>query len=237
MKILCIADKRDPIVYSNSIKERFRDVDLVLSAGDLDLEYYGFIVSSTNKPLLFVFGNHNLSKISLFKRRYADHISGELDDPYRPSFGSTFIGGKVTKTKGLLVAGLGGSRRYNGGINQHTEFGMLYQIFKMAPRLLWNKIIYGKYIDILLTHAAPQGIGDEEDPCHMGFKAFLLFMKWFKPTYLIHGHIHLYGLNERREYQYLHTKVINAYNHVVVEIDSTTLKEKGRKRDHIRKFH
>jgi hypothetical protein len=35
MKILCVADNIDPLVYSSSIKSRFREVDLVLGAGDL----------------------------------------------------------------------------------------------------------------------------------------------------------------------------------------------------------
>ncbi len=60
MKVLCIADHIDPVIYSANLKARFADVDLVLSAGDLALEYYDFIVSTLNKPLLFVFGNHHL---------------------------------------------------------------------------------------------------------------------------------------------------------------------------------
>ena len=59
MKILCISDNISPIIYSDKIKCRFPDVDMVLSAGDIDLEYYEFIISMLDKPLLFVFGNHN----------------------------------------------------------------------------------------------------------------------------------------------------------------------------------
>ena len=57
LRVLYISDKVDPLIYSNNIKKRFGDVDLILSAGDLELDYYGFIVSSLNKPLLFVFGS------------------------------------------------------------------------------------------------------------------------------------------------------------------------------------
>ncbi len=49
--------------------------------------------------------------------------------------------------------------------------------------------------------ACPGGIHDREDKCHWGFKAFLTFMKWFQPRYLMHGHIHLYELNEVRRTQ------------------------------------
>ena len=45
MKILCISDNISPIVYSSKIRSRFSDVELGLSAGDINLEYYEFIIS------------------------------------------------------------------------------------------------------------------------------------------------------------------------------------------------
>ena len=222
MRILCVSDHKDPIVYSTHVKTRFRDVDLVLGAGDLDLSYYGFIVSSLNKPLLFVFGNHNLEKIGQFKKRY----ESEFEDPTsgliaeRHSYGSTCIGGRVVREKGLIIAGLGGSRRYNRGLNQYTEAQMYLQILRMAPKLLWNRVFKGRYLDILLTHASPFGIGDGPDLCHTGFRAFLSFIRWFRPSYLIHGHVHLYDLNAEREFSYLGTKIVNAYDHTVIEIEA-----------------
>jgi len=58
--VLCVADHIGPRVYSPGVKDRFQGVQLVISAGDLPLSYYDFLVSSLNKPLLFVFGNYNL---------------------------------------------------------------------------------------------------------------------------------------------------------------------------------
>ncbi|MBE6351231.1 MAG: metallophosphoesterase, partial [Spirochaetaceae bacterium] len=62
MKILCVSDQIDPLVYSNAIKERFSDIEIVFCAGDLPMEYIDFIVSSLNVPTYFVFGNHNLKE-------------------------------------------------------------------------------------------------------------------------------------------------------------------------------
>jgi UDP-2,3-diacylglucosamine pyrophosphatase LpxH len=42
-------------------------------------------------------------------------------------------------------------------------------------------------------------------------------MKWFEPRYLIHGHIHLYELNEVRRTTYLKTEVVNCYDHLVLD--------------------
>jgi len=202
MKILCVSDQIDPLVYTNSIKNRFADVDIILSAGDLPLDYLEFIVSSLNKPLLFVFGNHHTQEMT--------NISSE-------SHGCIYIGSKVHREEGLIVAGLGGSMRYNLGVNQYTDFQMYLEIFKLMPRLLINRLIHGRFLDILLTHAPPSGIHDKKDRCHKGFKAFLWFIKTFRPKYLVHGHIHLYDLSDSRISRWMETSVINAYSHYVID--------------------
>lgn len=218
MKILCISDNITPVVYSNNITSRFSDIDLILSAGDINLEYYEFIVSMLNKPLLFVFGNHNLKYLSYYKKkifRNFHEINKNLI--YHFDNGGVYIGGKVKKIKDLIIAGLGGSKKYNKGLNQFTEAGMFFFILRIIPKLLLNKIIYGRYLDILLTHAPPRGINDGKDRCHSGFKIFLWFIKIFKPKYLIHGHIHLDDINKERISKYLSTKIVNAYEYVVID--------------------
>ncbi|MDR2521420.1 MAG: metallophosphoesterase [Spirochaetaceae bacterium] len=218
MKILCVSDYIDPLVYSSSIKERFGSVDMVLGAGDLPLDYLDFIVSSLNKPVFFVFGNHNLEHFSRYigKRTInAARFDSEASIYY--GIGAVFLGGKIKKEDGLLLAGLGGSMLYNNGKNQWTEFGMTCRILRLVPVLLFNKLIHGRYLDILLTHASPAGIHDKPDLCHKGFKCFLRFMRFFRPKYLVHGHIHLYDAAETRCTKYCDTLVVNAYSHYIIE--------------------
>lgn len=223
MKILCVADHIDPLVYSTSIKSRFTGVELILGAGDLPLNYYDFIMSTLNKPLLFVFGNHNLRHIHLYKR-HRDAARGvrpsvPLTGTYLPT-GAKYIGNRLHKEKFLLVAGLGGSIWYNGGQNQFREHQVALRIAKMIPRMIYNKLCFGRYLDILLTHAPPAGIHDMDDPCHRGFKVFLWFMRTFKPKYLVHGHTHLYSGEAVRRTRYRDTIVVNAYDHVVIEAET-----------------
>ena len=217
MKILCVSDKIDPLVYSPRIKERFSDVDLILSAGDLPLYYLDYIISNLNKPLFFVFGNHHIDDLKHYKKLYDTPLDIVHKDMEYMGCGAVHLGTKVKIEGNTIVAGLGGSMRYNRGHNQFTETEMYLEILKIMPSLLWNKLIHGKCVDILLTHAPPKGIHDKKDRCHLGFKAFLWFMKVFKPKYLIHGHIHLYDMNEERCTQRDNTKVINAYNHFVFD--------------------
>jgi calcineurin-like phosphoesterase family protein len=219
MKILCVSDQIDPLVYTNTIKERFGDVGIVLSAGDLPMDYLDFIVSSLNKPLFFVFGNHNLKEFKYYKRGGDSYISAAInaeEGAFRGS-GATHISGRVVYEEGLIIAGLGGSMRYNRGENQYTDFQMKMEILRLVPALLFNRIFRGRYLDILLTHASPRGIHDKEDKCHWGFKSFRWFMKKFRPKYLIHGHIHLYDLADVRVTQFERTTVINAYSQYVID--------------------
>ena len=218
MKILCVADHVDPLVYSGAIKERFADIDLVLCAGDLPMEYVDFIVSSLNKPTFFVFGNHNLNDF-----KYYHKVPNNTEKPHAWnldfSHGAVYAGFKVLREKKLLLAGASGCLRYNKGLCQYTNMEMNWLLIKMIPKLLWNKLRYGRFLDIFLTHAPPLGYNDKPDPCHKGFSSFHWFLRIFKPKYLIHGHIHLYDLQAVREVTFEKTKIINVYSHYVLNYE------------------
>lgn len=217
MKILFVSDEQDPLVYSANVVERYGDVDLIISAGDLSLRYYEFIISSLNKPFYFIFGNHHVEQV----RRFTNSLFWE--DPFTARFdqavGGEFLDGKVLRNRetGMLLAGLGGSMRYNRGEHQFNELEMYLRIIRMIPRLLLNRLLHGRYLDILVTHAPPRGIGDADDRCHTGFKAFLWFMRMFRPRYLVHGHIHLFDLNLPRVSRYRETDVINVFGSYLLE--------------------
>ncbi|VDA99549.1 hypothetical protein S1OALGB6SA_618 [Olavius algarvensis spirochete endosymbiont] len=217
---MSVADHVDPLVYSPNIKDRFGEVDCVLGAGDLDVIYYEYIVTHLNKPLFFVFGNHNLSSLPRF-RQNRDAGSNSFQ-AIPQGFGSKCIDGSVhfEKKSNLIVAGLGGCRRYNSGYHQFTELQMFLRIATLFPPMLLNRVFRGRWLDILLTHAAPAGIHDRVDACHRGFKVFLWFMRSFKPRYLIHGHVHLYDINGKRSTRYSDTIVINAYDHIVFNLEN-----------------
>jgi len=210
MKILCVSDQIDPLIYSSSIKQRYSDIDLILAAGDLPLDYLDFIVSTLNRPMCFVFGNHHI-------KDYPSYKTGTFNDGTIGNYVDT----RLCYEEGLIIAGLGGSMRYNSGENQFSDFQMYLKMFKLVPSMIFNRIFRGRCLDILLTHAAPRGIHDREDKCHRGFKCFLWFIKVFKPKYLVHGHIHLYDLSDIRTTKYNDTLIINAYSHYIIDTGVT----------------
>ena len=86
---------------------------------------------------------------------------------------------------------------------------MQAQVAKLLPRLLWNKVRYGRALDVLVTHSPPFGIHDGSDVAHTGFKILNTFIEQFKPKYLIHGHIHRSRFGKPQVTQVGETAVIN----------------------------
>ena len=210
MRILAIADEVDQRIYGPVLRQRFSDVSLVISCGDLPIYYLEYVVSVLDVPLLYVRGNHAHSQVA---------SSGEVKT--EPE-GCENIHGHVVQAKGLLIAGLEGSMRYTDGPYQYSEREMQIQALRLVPRLMLNKWRHGRYLDILVTHAAPLGIQDADDVCHRGFRAFVQLMDRFRPRYLLHGHIHAYTPSVITETRYRDTDVLNAFRYRVLEIEETT---------------
>ncbi len=216
MKILCVSDQIDPLVYSAGAKEHFKDIDIVLCAGDLAMEYIDYIVTTLNKPTYFIFGNHNLEEFGFYHNGEATYTVN-YNDTLSHCHGAIYCGFKVKKEQKLLIAGCSGSMKYNSGLCQYTNDQMQWRLIKMIPQLLYNKIRYGRFLDIFLTHASPLGIHDKEDLCHKGFKCYLWFLKTFQPKYMVHGHIHLYDSQEVRHSTYNNTAIVNAFSHYIID--------------------
>lgn len=198
MKILAIADEESKYLWDYYDKEKLKDVDLILSAGDLSPSYLSFLVTMTSVPVLYVHGNH--------------------DDKYdrTPPEGCTCIDDKIFVYEGVRIMGLGGSMRYRNGKYQYTEMEMWARV----NRLRW-KLFRRKGIDILLTHAPAYQINDGRDLPHQGFKCFVRLMERYKPKFFIHGHVHLsYGVNQRRYDKYQDTHIINAYERCIFEFEA-----------------
>lgn len=217
MRILCVSDQVDPLVYSQRLKDRYGDVALVLAAGDLPMEYLGFITSMLNRPLIYVEGNHDLGRFAPYDRLSVGGFAGEAVG--QDESGAIDAGFRLMRTEGLIILGLPGSMRYNKGPNQFTEFQMALRILPLIPALLWNKVFRGRAADIVLTHAPPRAIHDRDDPCHRGFKVFNLLIRAVKPRWFIHGHVHLYDLADVRLTETGATTVLNAFGHWVIDTE------------------
>ena len=213
MRILTLSDKVEPVLYGPRLDEVVGDIDLVLGCGDLPGHYLDYVVTTLKVPCYFVHGNHaqgaefgSCPGEQAEKRQRCLPRGGNLD-------------GRVVYEQELLIGGFEGSMRYNrNSFFQYTERQMRFKVLRMAPRLLWNRLRHGRYLDVLITHAPPSGIHDGADLCHRGFRALLAFMRWFRPRYLIHGHKHVYRPDEITSTLYYHTEVVNTYGYRILEM-------------------
>jgi Icc-related predicted phosphoesterase len=205
VKILAVSDRIVKEIHSPAVKQQFGDVDLVLACGDLPPYYLEYIREALEVPLLYVLGNH-------------DQGIYTADGGFKLApTGCLNIDGKVIDIEGLLIAGLEGSMHYSDrGSHQYTEGDMRQKALWMSPMLWWNRLLHGRFLDILITHAPPFRIHDGTDRCHTGFKTFLRMMKIYRPRYLIHGHQHVYKPDTIIRTLYLETTVINAYNYQII---------------------
>ena len=206
MKILTISDEECPAFWDHYVPGRLKEYDLIISCGDLNASYLSFLVTMARCPVLYVHGNH-------------DTGYGE-----RPPEGCDCIDDHIVVYNGLRILGLGGCRRYRPRAHQYTEAQMRRRIRKLRF-LLWRT----KGVDIVVTHAPPEGLGDGEDNAHKGFAALRELLDKYHPQYLLHGHVHLrYGTDPVRERQYNGTTLINATERYVLDIPDKAFPERQR---------
>jgi Icc-related predicted phosphoesterase len=170
VRVLAVADEEVPAMRS---RVRGLQVDLVLAAGDLPWDYLESLVSLVDAPAAFVRGNHDPATV--------DGPRGLVD-----------VDGHVTTIGGLRVAGLGGCVRYNDGPHQYTQ-----DEYRSRGRRLLQECRDGGPVDVLLTHAPPLGLGDDEsDPSHVGIAALHDVLETLRPSWHLHGHLHPYGMHK-----------------------------------------
>lgn len=167
--------------------------ELVVACGDLSWGYLEMIASSTDAPMLFVPGNHDPA-ISPGRqaRNGAFFHSGVLVEAPRPH-GATNVDVDVIDVAGLRIAGLGGCVRYRPGPHQYTQreyHRRAAKLIRKAGKLA--RTTPGR-VDLLLTHAPPRGVGDDEDRPHVGIDALHTLVATLQPRLHLHGHIHPHG--------------------------------------------
>ncbi len=211
MRILTVSDKVEPVLYGPHIRERVGAIDLILACGDLPDYYLEFIVGVLDAPLFFVHGNH-------------DKVPRQ-PDLFQAGPGPTGLGwaanlhGRACCYRGLLIAGLEGCRVYNPGAPfQYEETDVRWQTLMLARYLLLNRLRYGRYLDVFITHAPPRGIHDAQDVPHQGFASYLALLRRYRPLLMIHGHQHIYNRNDASVTDYYSTRIINTYGYQVLEL-------------------
>lgn len=207
MKLLCVSDTvMQPLENAANLRRRYHDVDAVVSCGDMPSAYLDFILTILGKPLLYVRGNHD-----------------EMYDDTPP--GGTDLHNQILEFGNLTMVGIEGSIKYNRGVIQFTQLEMHTLVIKLAVRLKYWQMVKGRGLDLLVTHSPARGIHEGDDFPHQGFEAFLRLMQWFKPRYMIHGHVHTWDRRKTVHTEYFGTQVLNINPYMVLDIEPLEPKE------------
>ncbi len=196
MKILVLADQKSKYLYDFYERDKLKDIDLIISCGDLSPSYLVFFVTLCNVPLLYVRGNHD--------ERYEK----------TPPEGCICIEDDIYVYEGIRILGLGGSMEYiPNASNQYTERAMRKRV-----RKLWFKLWRRKGFDILVTHAPAYQVNDMKDLPHQGFRVFRDLLEKYEPKFFFHGHVHAnYGRDFKRTDTYGKTTIVNGFEYHIVE--------------------
>ena len=197
MRVLAVSDVDAKYYFDYYSPGKLDGFDLILACGDLHREYLEFLVTMSNRPVLYVHGNH--------------------DESYdqRPPEGCVCVDDRIYVWKGIRILGLGGSHRYRDGKYMFTERQMRRRIRRLRFQL-WRH----KGFDILLTHAPARHINDFDSISHRGFECFVELLDKYKPKYFVHGHIHKnYGVHIPQKTVRGDTVIINAYDHCAFDYE------------------
>lgn len=201
MKLLAVSDVELPQMQSvDYLCQRYEEVDLLVSCGDMPASYLEFIATVINVPLYYVRGNH--------------------DTNYKPPDpGGDDLHRRFKRFQSIWMAGLEGSIRYNDGAIQYAESAMFRMVLQMMPRLLWMRARRGYSVDVFVVHSPPRHIHDiPTDYAHRGFRSFRYLAQWARPRYLIHGHVDTWDRRKTRETRFGATTILNINPVMLLEL-------------------
>lgn len=173
-----------------------------------DVENYEYFEYNTEalKDVLFVVSCGDLpveylKMISLLLGKKVYYLCGNHGKRKFGVKNTVYVGNKVVAINGIVIAGIDGIEAENA-----------FKIKKAAKRLLRKN----KPVDILVTHSPTKGFGDGEG-YHEGSNYFPDLYDKLSVRYHLYGHNHLnYG--GKRELVHGKTKLINGYDHFIIEI-------------------
>jgi hypothetical protein len=214
--VLAVSDEVDDVLCADA--RAARAARLIVACGDLPFDYLGYLMNALDVPLVFVPGNHDPDISGYRVSRAGLPIRAGL--PSRPPWpdGAVSAERRVVDVAGLRIAGLGGCRRYSEGPNQYTERQQAHRARALARRAQWRRARDGRGVDVLLTHAPPEGAGDAGDPAHRGFGALNRLAARLQPPLLLHGHVHPYGA-QTGDHQLGRTIVRNVVGRHLMDIE------------------
>jgi uncharacterized protein len=179
IRILAISDEPDQSLDSAATRARLGKVDLIIGAGDLQPEYLSFVTDAFCAPLRYVRGNHDVGSA------WAHTEPALLPEPMPDA--------TVVEEAGLHLIGFSGSPTYSGRGLEISGHGMWGKAL-----MAWLRASRARPV-LVVSHAPPRDVNDDDDIAHRGFTAFRWLVSRLEPPLWLHGHTALVrrGLDQR----------------------------------------
>jgi Icc-related predicted phosphoesterase len=179
IRILAVSDEPDPTLDSTVTRDRLGPIDFIIGAGDLQPEYLSFVSDAFHAPLRYVRGNHDFGPAWT-------HTERELLPQPMPD-------ATVVEEIGIRMIGFSGSPVYNTRGMQVSAIGMWMRVF-----VAWLRTLRVRPL-LVVTHAPPRDVNDDQDPAHRGFRSFRWLVRRLTPPLWLHGHTALVrrGIDDR----------------------------------------
>jgi uncharacterized protein len=179
IRILAVSDEPDPALDSPATRAGLGPLDMVIGAGDLQPEYLSFVGDAFGAPLHYVRGNHDVGAA------WAHTEPALLPEPMPDA--------KLVDEAGLRLVGFSGSPMYSGRGLEVPAGGMWRKAL-----LAWVRAAPARPV-LVVSHAPPRDVNDDDDLAHRGFTAFRWLMGRLEPPLWLHGHTALVrrGIDQR----------------------------------------
>lgn len=179
IRILAVSDEPDTSLDSPATRAGLGPIDLIIGAGDLQPEYLSFVSDAFGAPLRYVRGNHDVGAA------WADTELALLPEPMPDA--------TVVDEAGLRLIGFSGSPTYSGRGLEVDAGGMWRKVV-----LAWFRA-FGARPVLVVSHAPPRDVNDDDDLAHRGFTAFRWLTRRLEPPLWLHGHTALVrrGIDQR----------------------------------------
>jgi uncharacterized protein len=178
-RILAISDEPDPSLDSVATREGLGKIDLIVGAGDLQPEYLSFIADAFHAPMRYIRGNHDHGAAWAHTERVL------LPQPMPDA--------TVVEEAGLRVIGFSGSPKYSQRGTEVSAAGMW-----ALSILAWLRAWRARPL-LVVSHAPPRDVNDDDDRPHRGFTSFRWLARRLRPPLWLHGHTALVrrGIDDR----------------------------------------
>ncbi len=221
IKILAVSD-RESASLENILKKNpaiSKNLDYLISCGDLGKDYLTYLSGSLNLELMFVYGNHDVRQKESPCRIQPAAFNSRIALP-----GSNLHKNFIKRGEYSLI-GFEGSRWYNGQGTQYEEKEMKSHVNSLLKKIKL-KHMFGKISGkpknplIVVSHAPIADVHDLKDPCHKGFNCFKTVIEKLQPVLWLHGHIHQPSLLKNQATTYESTRIINVCEYRFISIDA-----------------